>query len=111
MSTDPPAWALRLVAAVETYENVHGQPSDGWYCLGGALAAVPDEVRQQSKGFEVAQRMFDPGSLVGSAADGHERTEDVKPERDGSAPVDLRPCSCDPGTHDPCCLVHGSVDG
>jgi len=86
MSAEPPAWALRLVAAVETYEDVHGQPSDGWYCLGGALAAVPEHVRQQAKGFVIAQRMFEPGSLVGSAADGHERNEAVKPNGTGALP-------------------------
>jgi hypothetical protein len=54
--TDLPDWVLDLVAAAERFEDVH-PPGD---CLGAALAAVPDDVRAEARGWARAKRHAPP---------------------------------------------------
>lgn len=53
-----PGWLLRLVGAVEQYENLHSKvdSDDDWSCLGEALKAVPDRVRAQALGYLQGRR-------------------------------------------------------
>lgn len=51
----PPGWLLQLVAAVESYEYIHGHPQEAWPCLAEALSGVPTRLRHQAEGYAVAQ--------------------------------------------------------
>jgi len=44
-----PNWVYDLVSAVEEYEELHGGHTEGWGCMGRALAAVPLEQRQTAE--------------------------------------------------------------
>lgn len=61
---DQPGWLLRLVAAVEQYEEVHPKVEDGEECFGMALAGVPAEVRTMARGYAVARRETPPETVV-----------------------------------------------
>lgn len=57
---DHPSWLLRLISAVEDYEDSHESfakvEDPGPFCLGKALADVPDAARQQARGYAQARR-------------------------------------------------------
>ncbi len=53
---DQPGWLLRLVAAVEQYEEVHPKVEEGAGCFGAALANVPADVRSMARGYAQGRR-------------------------------------------------------